>query len=321
MALEAAAQTADPTREVASFNLRDIQLTAAGIMSEDSDLECIVQLRPHVAGTRDSASTWTQFTVTTSPDGTALVQNCRGLIMIEYQSADGSDASKEKNLEQQALMLQYEQAQKMCANRLDTDVFYADMRSWGLEYGPTFANVCKALNNRDNQSVGAVKLPVVPMPGVSGRPYIVHPGTLDAAFHLAFVAVKGGRYDPTTAMVPKSIDSITISANIPFEAGTVLPGFSNANRHGLNELNADIFLLDSRTQVPTIVIEGFLCAEIAGASSSVTTKSLTGKLSWKPAFDLLAPDDLFPIMSRLPNGEAKLIEVRVKFPHPGTGFA
>ena len=311
MAIEAAIQSADPTREIASFNLRDIQFTAAGIISDDADLECIVQLRPHVVGTRDSASTWTQFTITTSPEGTALVQNCCGLIVIEYQPADGSDASRERSLEQQALKAQYDEAQQTCTNRLDTDGFYADMRSWGLDYGPVFTNLCEA-SNRDGQSVGAVKLPEVPMPGVSGRPYIIHPGTLDAVFHLAFAAVKGGTYDPTTAMVPKSIDAITISANIPFEAGTVLPGFSNADRHGLNELNADIVMLNGSSQLPALVIEGFRCAEIAGASTAAVKKSLTGKLIWKPAISLLALEELSSIMSRLPQGEAKLIEVCVK---------
>lgn len=308
MAIEAAAQTADSTREITAFGLRDIQFTAAGIMSDDSDLECIVQLRPHLAGTRDSASTWTRFTVTTSPDGTALVQNCCGLILIEYQSADGSDASREKSLEQQAQKAQYDEAQHTCVNRLDVDKFYTDMRLWGLEYGPTFANVCEA-RNREGQSVGVVKVPEAPIPGVNGRPYVIHPGTLDAVFHLAFAAVKGGRYDPTTAMVPKSIDAVTISANIPFEAGTLLPGFSDANRHGLNELKADIAMFDKRTQLPAIVIEGFLCAEIAGASAPVNTKSLTGKLTWKPAASLLAPEDLSLILSQHTSGEAKLFEV------------
>jgi len=308
MAIEAAVQTADPTREIAAFTFRDIQFKAAGIISDDADLECIVQLRPHAAGTRDSTSTWTRFTVTTSPDGTSLAENCCGLILIEYQITDASDAGRERSLEQQGFKAQYDDAQQTCTNRLDTDSFYADMRSWGLDYGPVFANVCEA-RNRDGQSVGAVRLPEAPMADITGRPYVVHPGTLDAVFHLAFAAVKGGRYDPTTAMVPKSIDTVTISANIPFEAGTILPGFSNADRHGLSELNADIVMLDGTTQLPAIVIEGFLCAEIAGASAAVATKSLTGKLTWKPSMSLLAPEDLSSILSQLPSGEAKLTEV------------
>ncbi|KFA49985.1 hypothetical protein S40293_05963 [Stachybotrys chartarum IBT 40293] len=307
MAIEAAVQTADPSREISAFNLRDIQLTAAGIISEDADLECIVRLRPHMMGTRDSASTWTEFSVTTSPDGTSLLQNCRGLILIEYQPTDGSNASREKVLEQQAIKAQFDEAQQSCINRIDPEGFYADMRSWGLDYGPVFSNVYEA-RNRDGQSVGAVKLPDVPMPGVTGRPYVIHPGTLDAVFHLAFAAVKGGRHDPTTAMVPKSIDSVIISASIPFEAGIALPGFANAGRYGLNELNADIFMFDGDTQLPVITIEGFLCAEILGASASVVAKSLAGKLTWKPEIGLLAPEKLAEILSQLPDGERMLSE-------------
>jgi zearalenone synthase (highly reducing iterative type I polyketide synthase) len=310
MAIEAAVQTADKTRQIASFNLRDIQLTAAGIMVSDADLEVMVQLRPHVVGTRDSASTWTQFTITTSPDGKSLVQNCCGLMIIEYEPAEGTAASRERSLEHHALKARYDEARHMCANRLDPEGFYADMRSWGLDYGPVFTNVCE-VRNRDGQSVGAVRLPEAPVPGITGRPYVIHPGTLDAVFHLAFAAVKGGKYDPKTAMVPKSIDAVTISANIPYQAGTILPGFSNADRHGLNELNADIIMLDDNKQHPAVVIEGFLCAEIAGASSSSSIKSLTSKLTWKPAIGLLSREELSSILSRLPTGEAKLVEVCV----------
>jgi acyl transferase domain-containing protein len=316
MALEAAAQTADPTRRAAAFKLRDIQLTAAAIMSEEADLECIVQLRPYVAGTRDSASTWSQFVVTTSPDGKALVRNCCGLLVIEYEPAEGTDASHERSLEQQALTAEYVKAQQACGNYLDPADFYADMRSWGLDYGPAFSDVCEVHNDRDGQSVGAVQIPYIPVPGLkqsqapsSCRPHVIHPATLDAAFHLAFAAVKGGKDDPSTAMVPKSIDAVTVSASIPFQAGTRLPGFSNANKHGLNELIADIVMLDDKEQLPTIVIEGFLCAEISGASPS-STKSITSKLTWRPELDLLSPDELYSTCSGK-TSEAKLMKVCV----------
>jgi zearalenone synthase (highly reducing iterative type I polyketide synthase) len=312
MALEAATQTADPTRRVSTYKLRDIQLTSAAIVVEGANLECIVQLRPHVAGTRDSASAWTQFIVTTSPDGKALVQNCRGLLVLEYEPADGTDASRERSLELQALKAQYVDAQEACANDLDPAGFYADMRSWGLEYGPAFANVCE-VRNRDGQSVGAVRIPDIParVDG-SGRPHIIHPGTLDAVFHMAFAAVKGGSYDPSTAMVPKSIDAITISANVPFQPGTRLPGFSSAGRHGLAELVADIVMFDVKGHLPTVVVEGFLCTKITGASNSAdhSARSLTSKLTWMPALGLFLPDELRFVLSQH-MGVVKLVEVCV----------
>ncbi|KAI0402410.1 putative polyketide synthase [Xylaria palmicola] len=311
MALEAAAQTADPTRQIAAFTLREIQLTAATIVTEESDLECIVQLRPYVAGTRASASAWTQFTVTTAPDGKALVQNCCGLLMIEYEPAEETDVRRERTLEQQALKAQYVEAQHVCVDRLNPSGLYEDMRSWGLDYGPVFANVTEA-RCRDGQSVCAVNIPELPMPGHEqsqtppGRPHIIHPGTLDAIFHMAFAAVKGGAFEPSTAMVPKFIDGITISASIPFKPGTRLPGFSNASRHGLNELTADIVVFDDHAELPVINIEGFLCVEIAGASQD-SSKSIASKLVWKPAVDLLSRNELDLVLSGL-TGEHRLFK-------------
>ncbi|KAI0437216.1 putative polyketide synthase [Xylaria telfairii] len=303
MALEAAAQTADPTRQIAAFKLRDIQLTAATIVTEESDLECIVQLRPYVAGTRALSLAWTQFTVTTAPDGKALIQNCCGLLMIEYEPAEETDAKRERTLEQQALRARYVEAQHACVDRLDPLSLYTDMRSWGLDYGPVFANVSEA-RRRDGQSVCAVNIPEIPVPGheqsqtPSGRPHIIHPGTLDAIFHMAFIAVKGGTFEPSTAMVPKFIDSITVSASISFEPGTRLPGFSNASRHGLNELSADIVVFDDQAELPVVHVEGFLCVEIAGASQD-SSKSIASGLVWKPAIDLLSVNELDSVMSGL----------------------
>ncbi|KAL2020285.1 hypothetical protein VTK56DRAFT_8609 [Thermocarpiscus australiensis] len=313
MALEAATQMADPTRRISSYKVRDVQFTAAAILAEGADVECIVQLRPRAAGTRDPAFTWTEFIVTTSPDGQALVQNCRGLLLVEYETPSGSDASRERTLELASLKTRYVDAQQACANRLEPASFYADMRSWGLDYGPSFTNVCEVLNNRDNLSVGAVQIPTIPwrIPEGSDRPHVVHPATLDAVFHLAFAAVKGGRCDPSTAMVPKSIESLTVSANVPFWPGIKLPGFSSAGRHGLNELVADIVMLDAEEHLPALAIEGFLCAEIAGASSSgedTGVRSLASKVTWRPALGLLSPDELGGLLTGH-TGEDKLVEV------------
>lgn len=315
MALEAATQTADTTRQVSAYKLRDIQLTSAALLADGGNMECVVQLRPHMAGNRDSVSTWTEFTVTTSPDGKTLAQNCHGLLLIEYEPAEGSDVSREANLELQARKRQYVDAQQACTNRLDPAGFYTDMRSWGLQYGPAFANVCEVRNDRNTHSVGSVRIPDVPSrtPEGSSRPHVVHPGTLDAVFHLAFAAVKGGRYDLSTAMVPKSIDAITIAADVPFQPGTQLPGFSHAGRHGFNELVADIVMFDDKEDFSAVVVEGFLCAEIAGASSNSaenSVRSLTSQVKWRPAVGLLSSEELCSVLSGY-TGEAKLIEVCV----------
>jgi len=313
MALEAASQTSDEARRIAAYKMRDIQLTSALVVSDEADLEYIVQLRPHNSGTRDSSSTWTEFVVTSSPDGKGLVKNCSGLLIVEYEHEEGSSSSQERNLELQALKSQYLEARDSCKTRLDTTEFYADLTSMGLEYGPTFANMTDS-RIRNGQSWGVVEIPDVLSRTLEGcdRPHIIHPGTLDAIFHLAFAAVKGGKDNPSTAMVPKSIDEVIISANVPFAAGVKLPGFSNSARHGFKDLKADIVMLDDNENLPIVEINGFLCTEVSGASSSNATensaKSITSKLIWRPAIDLLSSEELRGALGKF-TGLEKLTEV------------
>ncbi|KAJ4371953.1 hypothetical protein N0V83_003726 [Neocucurbitaria cava] len=315
MALEAASQMADPSKQISTYRMRDIQLTAAAILSKETDVECVVQLRPHNASTRDSSSTWTEFTVTSSPDGKSLVKNCSGLLLVEYEPASGSEASQERTLELEALKSQYVQAKASCNKKIDTTEFYSDLSTIGLQYGPAFANVREA-RNRDGQSYGLVEIPDVPawMPQGCERPHVIHPGTLDAIFHLAFAAVMGN--NTLTAMVPKSIDEVIISAQVPWSAGVQLPGYATSAKHGFRELKSDILMLDDKEHLPTVDVRGFLCAEVAGGSASNTqtaAKSITSKLVWRPAVDLLTAEELERVLA--PHSEGGKVAEYVRLLH------
>ncbi|KAF1967772.1 hypothetical protein BU23DRAFT_602671 [Bimuria novae-zelandiae CBS 107.79] len=264
MALEAAFQTTDKTKHVAAYKLRDIQLTSAAIISEEADLECIVQLRTYLSATRGLASTWTEFTVTSSPDGKTLTKKCPRLLLIEYQPSEGSEASKEKALEFQAHVDRYLAAKDSCKDQIDCNEFDAEPNSLGLQYGLAFTNVCDA-RNRTGQSYGVVEIPDVFGRTLEGcdRPYIIHLGTFDVVFHLAFAALRGGKGSLATAMVSKSIEEVTISAKVPFAVGTKIAGFSNALKHGLRELKAEIVMLGDQECELVIDIQGFVCADVA----------------------------------------------------------
>jgi acyl transferase domain-containing protein len=294
MAIEAASQMADASKQISAFRLQDIQLTAAAVLSKEVDVECIVQLRPHNASTRDSSSTWTEFTVTSSPDGKTLVKNCSGLLLLEYEPAPGSEASQERTLELEALKSQYSKAKASCNTSVDCTEFYSDLNAVGLQYGPTFANV-REVRHSDGQCYGVVEIPDIPafIPEGCDRPHVIHPGTLDAIFHLAFAATMGE--DALTAMVPKSIDEVIISAHVPWTPGVKLPGYATSTKHGFRELNSDIIMLDDNEHLPAVNVRGFLCSKVAGDSAGdaqTAAKSITSKLVWKPAVELLTTAEL-----------------------------
>lgn len=297
MAFEAAHQIVDPSQPVAAFRLRDIQLSTAAIISEESDLECIFQLRPHFAGTRDNTSTWTEFTVTTSSDGQSLQRCCSGLLIIEYEPKEDSDTSRENEFEAESLKNQYSDAIQLCKNHITPAEFYKNLTAMGLIYGPTFANLT-AVHNTDGTSFCTVNIPETStniIGSLQDRPHIIHPGTLDAIIHLAFAAANGGKHKLRQPMVPRAIDEVVVSANIPYQPGIRLSGFSNAKRHGFKEFQADISILDEQAAHPVVEIMGLTCTQIGGSSSlssdDSAAKKICSKLTWEPAIKMLSSEE------------------------------
>ena len=295
MAVEAACQIAAKGKVIRDFKFRDIQIIAPAVVTEDSDLECIFQLRPHLAGTRDSYSTWWEFTVSSSVSGQDLRQNCFGLMLIEYQSAEDTGLGFERDMEDQAYKHQYSEAEKLCLTSEDPKDFYRDLASLGLNYGSTFQNIAQ-IRKGNGQSCCAVDISdpgFLEMSGQIDRPHVIHPTNLDAMFHAVFAAFRGHLKE---AMVPKSIDELTISADIPFKIGTRFKGFSNAAKHGFRELMADLVMLDEHSDRPAVTVKGFCCAAISGTSGTADdeiepmTRKLFSKLVWKPAMELLSSD-------------------------------
>jgi acyl transferase domain-containing protein len=301
MAMEAAAQIADKSRAIAYFRLRDVQFIAAAVATEQSDLEFTLQLRPHVTGTRGKASTWLEFVVSSSGDGVNLQKNCSGLLIIDYKSRGNSHLQRENDTEDAESKFQYLNATLHCGTIVDTGRFYTDLKAIGLIYGPAFANLDE-IRNRDGQACGVVEIPDVPIVAtekLADKPHIIHPGTLDAIFHLAFAAV-GGKHQLQSAMVPKSIDEVIVSANISHKAGTRLVGFSNAAKHGFTDLQADITMLDEHENSPVIQISGFCCSEIgSGNTGRSESKKICSKLTWAPVMDFLSVEEQKAVIENL----------------------
>ncbi len=297
-AVEAAWQLAAEGQVVRDFRLRDVQIIAPALITEESDLELIVQIRPHLTGTQNNSSTWTEFTVSSCLNGQTLRQNCHGLLLIEYRSAEDSGMSIERDLEDQRAQAQYGMTESLCPTRENTKDFYTELAAVGLNYGYTFQNISKIRRGR-GKSCCDVDISEHAFPAVSGeaeRPHIIHPTTLDAMFHAIFAAYKDQKGRLKEAMVPTSIDEMVISADAPFEVGKRFKGFSNASKHGFRELMADLIMLDESSNRPAVSVKGFRLAAISGSAGASdedmepTTKKLFSKMVWKPALDLLSLD-------------------------------
>lgn len=285
MAVEAAlALHTDPTQKVKMFRLREINLIAALVVPPDSGVEYTVLLKPSRSALREASGAWTEFTVSSSSDGKGLERNCVGLIMLEFEPAAPPPPTETSR--HNASMAAYQQALEDCKTKVKPETFYRELDAVGLNYGPAFSLVT-GIQVGPGQSCCDVDISAVGLQGKHQRPHIIHPGTLDAVFHLAFAALKGTHGHITQAMVPKTINEVVISAKIAYEAGARLKGFSKAVRHGFNEVMGDIVMMN-QNGAPVLKIAGFCCSEVGGQSQSAATmKSTCSKLVWRPAVRFL----------------------------------
>jgi zearalenone synthase (highly reducing iterative type I polyketide synthase) len=307
MAIEAALSSAEAGRRVARLRLRDIHLTTALVVAEEADVEYSVCLRPHLSANRETSSLWAEFVVSSCQDGKALERNCLGLIMVEYGLSD-ADSARAKDEDEGVAML-YRDTTEVCKTTVRAEQFYRDLAAVGLQYGPAFRNLTE-VRTAPGRSCCVVDIPDVGFRlGLHQRPHVIHPGTLDAIFHMAFAALRGTSGSCNSiaqAMVPKSIDDVLISTDLPYHAGTQLRGISSAARHGLKEILADMTVVNGPKNYPVLQISGLCCTEIAGASNgeqygSNAARSICSKLIWRPAIDLLGLEEQRNVISKAVN--------------------
>ena len=290
MVIEAARQVAEQGRTARSFKLRDIQITAPAVMSEDFDTEFVLQFSPHLTGTRDNLSTFTNFVLSTSSNGQDLRQNCSGLLLIEYQFAEGSDMALEHALESLESRDHYRDTLRSCHISEEPDTFYQELAKIGLNYGPAFQGLSEICSG-EGLSCCAVSVPDIGLSSGGGdnqRPHIIHPTTLDTMFHAVFAAFKHPKGQLNSTMVPKSIDEVIVSAKIGYSAGTIFKGFSHTSRKGFRELISDLVMLDSHLLGPVVSVKGFCCAALLAITESpseelaLAEKKIFSKAVWKP---------------------------------------
>ncbi|KIA76017.1 polyketide synthase [Aspergillus ustus] len=319
MAIEGARQLADKSREISGFRLRDIQIGAAATVTDDADLEIMLHMRPHAHGTRDKAFSWWEFSISTCAPGQELRQNCAGLLLIEYASDADSPLRIEAEIAAIAASARYADLQESCTVQEEPKKFYEDLAGFGLNYGPTFSTMteirlgkgasCCTVEVSDHGST------VVP-PASIGKPYIIHPTTLDAMFHAVFAALKGPGGILKGAMVPKSIDEITIAADMDIVEKSVFRGFATATKHGFREIMSDVHMLDNSLDKQAVSIRGFCCADVAGAvdiaDAGADAVNLCTSTTWLPAIELLSSEQLQSVLEDFSKDGPELQESRVK---------
>jgi len=286
MAVEAAHQVATKDRVVRDFRLREVEVVAPMVLTEDSEVEIIFQLRP-----RDNFSSWSEFTVSSSTRGEQLQRNCHGFVNTKYMLTEDSDVVPEKAFEDESSREAYAQIEKTCQHAVDPIRFYEELESLGISYGPSLRNLAQ-ITLAGGKSHCRVDIPNYTSHESSNpgqRPHVIHPATLDGLFHFVIAAFKAQDGGLRKALVPKSIEEITISASVPFESNSGLRGICDASKHGDRMIMSQLVVFDEKISSPAVSMKGFCWVALSPLESSQQeeqrplARRLFSKLVWQPA--------------------------------------
>jgi len=299
MAIEGACQMADPGRKVCWYRVRDFQIGTPAIITLGEDLEAICSLRPSVTGSFATSPTWIEFTISTCRHNQTVRQNCRGLILIEYQTSEGSGMAVEYNLETERVKQRFTETDESCTMVQEARAFYKSLSAVGMNYGSSFQNLVEI---RSGESCSSCILRIGDnestfFPPNSERPHIIHPTTLDALLHCVFAATSGKDSVVKGGMVPTMVEEMLIAADIPFAPGEHLKAFATARKHGFREVVADIQALDASLTRQLVTLKGLHLTAIQDINANseahaIKGKRLCSKLSWQPSVSLMNTEEL-----------------------------
>ncbi|KAL2757771.1 hypothetical protein ACRALDRAFT_1047756 [Sodiomyces alcalophilus JCM 7366] len=169
----------------------------------------------------------------------------------------------------------FQKAKSNATKAIDPKHLYDMLDVVGMNYGPSFRNM-KSVSKGDMQCVGTVVIPDTAsvMPCLFEFDHILHPATLDAVFQMLFAI-------DDRPMVPTSISSLFVSADLAQGAGQELFGYASAARSGLRGAEAAISMTTSDWDRPSIIIEGLRMTALSTSDYTPSHRNLCTEIQWK----------------------------------------
>ncbi|PLB39701.1 type I polyketide synthase [Aspergillus candidus] len=304
MAFEAAQRLASPDRALAGVEFCDVHFDKGLVIpSGDQAVETLLATRPH-----EKLSDWYHYTVYSVNEDSSWTKHSWSTFSLHYDGVVSSEQCQRYHRTYKAL-------RSRAAIPLDIPSFYDQLQSIGTEYGPTFRNMVEAAAVPGERSgVGTIAIPNTRavIPHEFEYPHLIHPATLDAIFHLIFVAMSQGQPLAESA-IPTKVDRLFISTDLPTGAGAVYTGYSHTESLSGRDTQGTIVVSDeSWPSGPKIIVERMTVTEVSSGASSQSSpvQSSAGQgriatLDWREDLDTLvgpmAVDCLARKASKAPN--------------------
>ncbi len=267
MAIQAAHEMLDQTRLFRGIEAHKILFKRPLLIPNgDNVVETAIHLRPINAP--DKVGKYS-FRIFSQAEDEEWQENCSGLVSIHYN--DGQDRTRDLAWQSDASL--YSMIRKRATRKLAPRTFYKFFdKKMNLQYGPLHQNVTECMAGI-REGHGRITIPDTKavMPSQFEYPHLIHPATLDSVFHmqaLGYLHTLSG----DESLVPISIESVYVAADIPAEAGFEFNGYAKSIKTETGDFIGDIVLSDDAWSSPKAVVRGFLSRDMSTADSTTLSR-------------------------------------------------
>ncbi|KAL6796632.1 putative polyketide synthase [Trichoderma sp. SZMC 28012] len=274
MAIEAARQIADHTKEIDGFQIRDVSVGKAMVLASDAPTETRLQFRPRRAGTRLPDAFWNEFTISCRSRSGVWTQHCTGLIAVKYVAEHNPTFHNEEEASSRRHRAEYERLSTAGFKPDDPRQVYASLAELGLQWGPTFTGLVH-ISSGDFEAHCELEIPDTRkfMPEGFEYPHVIHPAALDNFIQMVIPACTPAGVQLEKAKIPRFIESIYISSKISSKPGTRYYGYSKSKPYGYNESVGTIVASDEAWEKPMVIIEGCRIISLENMTDGLSTES------------------------------------------------
>ncbi|KAK3946253.1 reducing type I polyketide synthase [Diplogelasinospora grovesii] len=277
MAVEAMRQQTEINRQVAvAFRLQDVDIKTALVIPDTSEgVEVQLSLR------KDNSKTlglddWWEFSICSTSDESTWQEHCKGFIS-PFVGEDKIDHLENMEVPDTNAFLAGPDSSTHTA-QVNPDDIFTFFRSVGIYHGPVFRNI-KEITHSPGRSVAKFSVADIAV----AHEAVLHPTTLDSVFQATYSALNGGGSSQGSAMVPRSIKSMFISAGISRAAGDPLLTYSRLQQSDKQGFHASISVQNGHEGGDTNVleIEDLFCQSLGEAVSQSEDESKCLTVEWQ----------------------------------------
>ena len=297
LAMEATAKKAiSASKKPDRFCLREVVVDRALVLSESTDIEMSISLRPHYGSARTSSASWNEFSIASWTDDQGWNEHCKGLVVAQSNEKLRPPCDMYLSPGEGEYKRTLADIEAACTGHMDAEKVYEILRQAGFDYGSLFRGLKNIRTDHGKHSFGEV----YSADTASSMPYgyegemLMHPATLDACIHSIWPIIIQMNTDHLATYVPTYMKTVSMSPKIRKESGgmnrvyaTLQSGQSASKTVTLNAYVVDPDLAESSF---VFEIEGLVMTRISDEASDMRDRSIAYRTSWTPPVSLLAPE-------------------------------